>query len=437
MLQAGFSRLDVTPPLGVNLDGYFNFRYAKGYLDPIELNAVAVSDGECRVVMIAADLLGIDMKDVAVIKGLITERTGLDEAHILVSALHQHTSYHLYDQVKKRLPESFAKLLYRKFCDAAVLALDDLSDATLYTGEEKTENEIAFIRRYYLKDGKVVTNPSAEMMPSVVSHCDVSDNVAHVLRFAREGKNDIALVNFSTHPDVIGGEYFSADWPGFTRRFLEADNPGLSCAFFTGAEGDSNHHDRFKTVEENCPYGTRYPHSRYMGRTVADAVNKAFKNMTKHPDGKVFGALNTIYVKSNTSGEEKYEECKATYEAHWAGKLDYKPTGEQLAFARRVINIRENMTVYRPLPIAAVGISDVVVVGFAGEPFADYEREVRRVSNGKFSVTFCLTNGYQGYLPTSKAFSEGGYEAANSHFTSTLEDEAIACVEKMLSENFK
>ena len=46
MLQAGFARVDVTPPLGNPLAGYFNRREADGVLDPIELNALAVSDGE-------------------------------------------------------------------------------------------------------------------------------------------------------------------------------------------------------------------------------------------------------------------------------------------------------------------------------------------------------------------------------------------------------
>ena len=45
MLKAGFSRLDVTPPLGSYVAGYFVARYAKGVLDPIYLNALAMTDG--------------------------------------------------------------------------------------------------------------------------------------------------------------------------------------------------------------------------------------------------------------------------------------------------------------------------------------------------------------------------------------------------------
>ena len=76
----------------------------------------------------------------------------------------------------------------------------------------------------------------------------------------------------------------------------------------------------------------------------------------------------------------------------------------------------------------------MVIAGFAGEPFADYGREVRRVAGGRFAITLCLTNGYQGYLPTAKAFEEGGYEAANSHFTPTLQLQAIGAVEQLLKD---
>ena len=35
MLKVGFSRLDVTPPLGTDISGYFVRRIADGMLDPL------------------------------------------------------------------------------------------------------------------------------------------------------------------------------------------------------------------------------------------------------------------------------------------------------------------------------------------------------------------------------------------------------------------
>ena len=62
MLKVGFSRLDVTPPLGSDISGYFFRRLAKGVLDPLYLNAVAIEcDGE-RVVLMAIDYIGITLE---------------------------------------------------------------------------------------------------------------------------------------------------------------------------------------------------------------------------------------------------------------------------------------------------------------------------------------------------------------------------------------
>ena len=61
MLKAGFARLDVTPPLGAELSGYFHIRHAKGILDTLDLNAVAVSNGTDTVILMAIDFIGIRM----------------------------------------------------------------------------------------------------------------------------------------------------------------------------------------------------------------------------------------------------------------------------------------------------------------------------------------------------------------------------------------
>ena len=47
-LKAGFSRLDITPPLGIPIAGYFEKRYAKGYLDRLEVHAVAIEKDDKR-----------------------------------------------------------------------------------------------------------------------------------------------------------------------------------------------------------------------------------------------------------------------------------------------------------------------------------------------------------------------------------------------------
>ena len=428
MLKAGFARLDITPPFGCPLDGYQRLRSVKCILDPIYLNAIALSDGEKTIVMIAGDLEGLDVVDGKVIKDIIFARLGIPEKDILLSALHQHTSFMLRHKETGHLPAAYAEVLYAKFGDVAEMAVADLEDATLYTAEKETAEPLGFVRRYRLDDGKAVTNPTPTQVPHIVARLAEADNTVRLLRFKRESKKDIALVNFSTHPDVVHGENVSADWPGFTRTFVEKDNPDVSCIFFTGAQGDSNHLD-FMGEKRNG-----YEHSKHMGRVIADAVRDIWDSAIPHADGKLFADIKTIYNKSNTEGEEKYDECKAFLKAREEGTLGYNPEIEEVAYARRVIEIREKMTIYRPLNVTVIGIGDVVVVGFSGEPFTEYGAAVREAADGRFALTFCLTNGHQGYLPSSRAFSEGGYEAKSSRFTPTIQDQAIEAAKEMIEK---
>ena len=89
MLKAGFARLDITPPFGTPLDGYFSIRLTSGVLDPIELNAIALNDGEKTVVMISADMLGIAITDAKYIKEQMQKRLGLPEECVCGEELKQ------------------------------------------------------------------------------------------------------------------------------------------------------------------------------------------------------------------------------------------------------------------------------------------------------------------------------------------------------------
>ena len=426
MIKAGFARLDITPPLGTPLAGYQYARSAKCVLDPLSVNALALSDGESTVILIASDTEGMDMEDAKYIRKLISQRTGIPQENMIVSALHQHTSFIMKHKTLGNLSPAFAEVVYSRFADAAQLAIDDMSEAEMSAATKETSEPIAFVRRYILKDGKTVTNPTPKQIPQIERRCAEADNTVRLLRFKREGKKDIALVNFATHPDVVHGENVSADWPGFTRRFVEEDNSDVSCLVFVAPEGDSNHLDHIGGIRNG------YEHSKHMGRVIADAVKEMWNDTTPKSCDRIGSDIQVIYNKSNTDGEEKYDECKAFLAAREAGTLGYNPEIEEVAYARRVVAIRENMTIYHTLPITVMSLGEVAVVGLGGEAFTEYAATIREAAGDRFVLTFALTNGHQGYLPSDKAFSEGGYEARGSKFTAGLQDQVTAKVKEML-----
>ena len=86
MLKAGFSRVDVTPSYGMYIAGYFHDRYAEEILDPIYLNAIAISDGDDTALIIAADLLGMQEKYLTPLRNKIAELVGIKPNNIIISS---------------------------------------------------------------------------------------------------------------------------------------------------------------------------------------------------------------------------------------------------------------------------------------------------------------------------------------------------------------
>lgn len=426
MLKVGFARLDVTPPLGSDLSGYFYRRLAKGVRDPLYLNAVAIGEGEEKLIWMAIDYIGIKMQHHIKIRRQISARTGVAEDHILIAALHQHTSPCLADgeRLTALRDEQFTDVLYRKFADAAVMAIDDMKDAVMKSAALEVAEPIAFVRRYLTRDDGVQTNPDTDKY-TLTGRCAEADNTMRLLRFCREDANDIALVNFSTHPDVVSGEYISADWPGFTRRYVEEDLPGVSAIFFTGCQGDSNHIDFFRPKGQRIRNGNRYEHAQYMGRTVADAVVAAWDQVKEEStENGIFAEHVVLYNKTNTEGIDEYDRYKAWQEDHEAGRLGYNPHITELAYASRIVRLR-TAPLFHPVPLTVMGVGNVALVGFGGEAFTAYAAAMRALVPERFVVTAVCANGYEGYFPTEEAFAQGGYEAKSSLFTPTLEQELI------------
>lgn len=429
MLKAGFARTDVTPPLGTPISGYFLERHAKGVLDPLYANAVAVSNEKETVLLIAADLIGIRRPYAERIGRLIAERTGVPTGNIFLSALHQHTAYTLNDDNAYNLNDpAFLDVLLRKLTDLAEMAIADQSEATVGAAAEELKTPIGFVRRYFAEDGSIHTNPFSSV--KITARVDEADNTVRVVRFFRPRAADIAILNFSTHPDVISGEKLSADWPGLARTRMEQALGDVHCLFFTGTQGDSNHIDYLKPQGERFVGDGRYDHARYMARCVADTACALWEGIVPSQDDTLYADSRVIYNRTNTEGIEDYDKYRAYYDDYEAGKIKNAHITD-LAYASRIIKLRK-APIFLPVPLTVVGVGGVVFVGFGGEAFTAYGAAARALAPDKFVLCSVCTNGYEGYFPTEKAFREGGYEPKSSLFTPTLEREILSELADMI-----
>lgn len=444
-LQVGFARVNMTPPMGVNIAGYYKVRIADGVLDELTLNALALKNGDKTYLFVTADHCGMSMDLIREFKAAITERTGLKEDQIWVHATHTHTGPRtLVDRSKNTdLENKYIDVLTVKFADVAQFALEDLKDAKLGYGVGTAKN-VAFIRRYKMKDGSTKTNPGVNN-PDIVAPIGALNEDVNVLRFDREGAETIVLVNFANHPDVVGGCKISGDWPAMTRTFVEKSIDNTKCIFINGAQGDVNHvnvhpkkgdfNDMFNDFD-GCSRG--YGHARHIARVVTGAVMSVYDKVEYVDDVELNYSLNIVDIPANKGTKEELVLAHKYNDLHNAGKDDEIPFKAMMlttvvAEAARMVRL-ENAPDFFKLPFTAFSIGKIAFFGIPGEPFTEIGNGVRKAEGWDLIIPCCLTNGSEGYFPMKDSYDEGGYEARSSGFKAGTAELIVEHSAKILGE---
>ena len=60
MLRAGFSRVNITPSMGIPVLGYYIERRAEGVLDELEVNALALSVNDELAILVSVDICELE-----------------------------------------------------------------------------------------------------------------------------------------------------------------------------------------------------------------------------------------------------------------------------------------------------------------------------------------------------------------------------------------
>ena len=149
--KAGFARMDVTPPLGIPLVGYFHHRVADGVLDPLYVDCVAVSDGTNNALVYCVSSLGLGKAFCAKATPAITAATGVPRERIYIHATHTHTGpasgpRSSFSKEENRLVSLYADTFVAKLSDAGRLALADMAPARIGVAKTVCRN-VSFIRR--------------------------------------------------------------------------------------------------------------------------------------------------------------------------------------------------------------------------------------------------------------------------------------------------
>jgi hypothetical protein len=418
-LKAGVAVVDITPPTGFRLSGYFNERFNTGTHDRLHAKVLYLAQGKVEIALAFCDLIGISPGVGKEARELASEKTGIPAANILIAATHSHTGP-LYDGAMRRFfhEQALAKqgrdphetidyltFLAQHLADAVAAAQQMSGPVSLHAAIAKQEG-LSFNRRFHMKDGSVVFNPGKKN-PNIVRAAGPIDPDVGLLRVRGKEKTNALVTVFAMHLDTVGGTEYSADYPFYLERKLVPSLGDDAVSLFgTGTCGDINHIDvstatQLKGQEEAARIGNK------LGNTV-------------------LAALHDLKPQKSTALAAKHRVLDVPLQSFtaeqvaWARDSMPKIGTNQLPFLKQVEaykimsrQLRKGDTV--PLDVQVFRLADdVALVGLPGEIFVDLGLAIKQASPFPITLVVELCNDAPGYVPTKKAFTEGSYETVNS-----------------------
>ncbi len=448
MLKVGYSRVNVNPPLGIGVAGYYIPRFAKGILDDIEVRALVLECNDKRIALLSLDVCGVGEEIFTSWFEKIEKETGISKENIFLSATHTHTGPQLeangrYD-ADLNVIEDYVDFFGTRIADAVKLAIDDLKNSKMGYIVGYAPERVAYIRRYKMKDGTTFTCPPIDD-PNIDHPIGELDQRVNVLRFDREDAESIVLVNYGLHADTTNGELLSADWPFWMAKTLDKALDGVKCIFFNGAEGDvgsTNVHPKdgdMNDTEISFDNEMKSPGmARFVGRALAGTVLQVYDKVKYVDVDDIDIMRKDILTPSNMPKEEDMPLARKYKELHESGRDDEIPYKAMqlttvVAEAIRMCNLENGPEAFN-VRLTGVKIGPVAMLGIPGEPFTEIGVKIKEAEGWELIMPCALTNGNIGYFPNKHAYDEGGYEARTSRFKTGVAETIIENGKKLLDE---
>lgn len=435
-MQVGFGNQIITPPLGIEMAGYFSNRLASGVKDDLYSRAIVVSEGETHVAVVVTDLIHFPKDDAARVRALVAERTSIPADNVMVVATHTHTGP--VTRFGKLRDEDYMLTWAENTAEAVRIAFESRIEATVGGGIGELPG-VAFNRRFWMNNGVVHTNPGRRN-PNIIGPAGPADDEVIVLRFDdADGRPIGILTNFSCHTDTVGGTELSGDWVGVTERtirsmlphlfkdpsHIDVDNFGI--IVMNGACGDINHIDAMDhNPNKNWPGMTE----AIGGGLAAETLRVAMGIETTNPNGEtdtqhVASASTQVGIQRIPFGD-RIEQCKRAIEDDRVGRMEKTRAKSIVASAENQSPDVPEQALEEEVEVQVIQIGPAAILGLPAETFAESGIHFKENVPHAFGMIANLANGSLGYLPPIRAYREGGYETRSARYQPGSIDEMVS-----------
>ena len=395
----GASCIGVNPPLGISLAGHgvenAKTRLSTENWDELTICCTAFSDGENVALVCTFDCSCLAAHIAAPMLKMLEENFGIPEKNVILQATHTHAGATMYSRHEAfpKVGEYLDTVFHPALLKATEEALRDLTPAELFIGKGKTEN-LNYVRRYLTgEDGSFLGNwPEKGQDGTKIMHESEPDEEMQVIRFARQDKKDVILVNWQCHPTSSGGSKktnTSSDWPGIIRKTV-GEKEDAVCVFHQGAAGNLIPYSAIEG-EKGYPGDAFREHGALLSEVALDILKN---KMTPAKTGKIVS------------------------------------TKEQFPMKRK--DGRDTT-----IPLSVIAMGDIAFATTPNETFCQNGKEVKDGSPFKMTFFCELTNDDRGYVPAAECFKNGGYETRTCPFGEGAGERIANELIYMLKGNYK
>ena len=384
-IQAGAAAVNITPPVGIWLDGWAaRDKPSQSIADDLYAKALVLSDGNTKVAIITSDLLSTNTELVRRVRQEIHRRVGIPPSNILITASHTHfvPRYNLESKSEKSwsavirkarsaqqaqlekeraYKQAYGELLIGKMAGAVQMADARLENAWIGAGKGDA-GDLTFNRRVIKPDGSILMSWRLPEDTEGFTFGVIDPEVGVIRIENNEGNLIASVINFATHPACGMDQMYaiSADYPGYATSVVEQIEGGI-CLFALGTAGDQ------------VPIEREGRSRQQIGRALGAEALKVLQRMKTYnnfPLGVVREIIKLPAKKERVNSDSIEVE------------------------------------------IQAIAIGDIVIVALPGEVFVELGLDLKKRAGITNVFIFELSNGGDvGYVLSRQDFEEGGYEA--------------------------
>ncbi len=411
---AGIAREVITPPNGTELAGYLNTRLSRGVLDELFVRVTLFRSGEVTGGMVSFDLCEVGAEVLAVTRRKLAE-AGFDFAGDLIyTATHTHTGTATAPLFGLPYAAKQSDAIAAAAVRAVTRAVANLQPSELFAGSCRG-NKLAFNRRYWMKDGRVATNPGKGNPDTLRPEGTVDDEIT-VLALRQQNRLAALIVNLVNHTDTVGGDLVSADWPGRLERALQGRPDGdPQVTTLIGCSGNINHFD----LTDPKPQ-TSYTEACRLGSAYAGVVAAMLPVLEPVKPAAVRIKTADFAWPSRSVGAAEVAAAEAVLARNSAKRSSGDMTSEGLAagdgpvacfFAEQLIGFAKTATGrVNHAKLVRLSLGELEIAALPAEPFTEIGLAVKDAMPGRFRMVAALCNSALGYIAMPECYEHGGYE---------------------------